>query len=178
MYNHKIKDKVGPVDSDTKRSVVFCSTFCCVTSEQIHWGTLEENMKSRHLKKTLHPRIHSSQKWNAGCKFFGPPFAYSYKKPACWPLKSAESKMQLLENKRKFLPSTYLWTKVDSDLLCLQVTSQKWPWKVVLGLLCYCLTPVPIKSCFIPVRSETMGTSHAPSQLPNIWQWLTEDIST
>lgn len=66
------KDKVGPVDSDTKRSVVFCSTFCCVTSEQIHWGTLEENMKSGQLKKTLQPRSHSPQKGNPGCKFFGP----------------------------------------------------------------------------------------------------------
>ena len=62
MYNHKIKDKVGPVDSDTKRSVVFCSTFYCVTLEQIHWASLEENMKSGQLKKTPCLRIHPPQK--------------------------------------------------------------------------------------------------------------------
>ena len=62
MYNHKIKDKVGPVDSDTKRSVVFCSTFHCVTLEQIHWASLEENMKSGQLKKTPCPRIHPPKK--------------------------------------------------------------------------------------------------------------------
>ena len=88
---------------------------------------------------------------------------YSYKKPLC--LGDQWSSMSLLRSpKGIFCPPIYLGAKVDSDLLCLRVTFQEWPGKVVLGLLWHCLTPVLIKSCLVPVR--TRDNSHLLCTLP------------
>lgn len=93
------------------------------------------------------------------------------------PLKSSESNETLQKPRGSYCLWTYLWAKVDSDLLCLWITLQKWPGKVVLRLLWYCLTPVLVESCLIPVRirddGHLMSTLPAPQCLAMInWRYI------
>lgn len=118
----------------------FAITFCCVTSEQIHWGTLEKKlMKSGQLKKTLQPRSHSPQR-NPGCKFFGPHLHILIKSLLAFEI--SRIKMQLLETKGSSFHRLTCGLKLTVICFVSGHVSEV-AVKGVLGLLCYCLTPVP-----------------------------------
>lgn len=152
---------------------IFCDISCCAKSKQIYWLTLEKNVSPGQLKKTLHHRIYPQKKprmqilWSSFFIFIWKP---------CLPLKSAKLSQTLQKPSKKFLWPTYLWVKVDGNLLSRWVSCQKWLGKVVLWLLRHSLAPVLIQSCLVPVKMGNSGHLKAPSQHPHAWQWVTEGI--
>lgn len=132
-----------------------------VPAVQIYCLILEKNVSPGQLKKTLHHRIDPQKKsrmqilWSSFFIFIWKTFL---------PLKSAKLSKTLQKPNEKFLWLTYLWVKVDGNLLSRWVSCQKWLGEVVLRLLRHRLAPVIVQSCLVPAR---MGNSEAPeSTLP------------